>query len=176
MHITGLDYITMMVDSLDHTCSTLEAALGLDFGPERRQGGWGTATRAAVFPRGTYLEVMAVTDATADPTGPAKQRGLPCCAAATDGSPSDYVPRTWLRLGPRCRRQDCTSPRPSGTSPNTRTAATTAGGWPATVTNSATDASPTSSSTKATRIPTRPSSGTTPPQAIYCTTSPPSSR
>lgn len=76
MHITGLDYVTMMVDSLDHTCSTLEAALGLDFGPERRQGGWGTATRAAVFPGGTYLEVMAVTDTTADPTGAAKQRGL----------------------------------------------------------------------------------------------------
>ncbi|MEE4496379.1 VOC family protein [Streptomyces sp. BE230] len=99
MAITGLDYVTLMVSSLDDTSAFLEGALGLPVEGERRQVGWGTATRAILFP-GHYLEIQAITDLRG--VGAARQRGLDLLASGDGwksfGLRAQDIIRTWADL------------------------------------------------------------------------------
>ncbi|MFD8599157.1 VOC family protein [Kitasatospora sp. NPDC059646] len=100
MPVTGLDYVTLMVSSLDGTCDFLSGTLGLPVGGERRQAGWGTATRVVLFP-GHYLEIQAITDPHRG-VGTARQRGLELLASGDGwksfGLRADDVVRTWADL------------------------------------------------------------------------------
>lgn len=100
MAILGLDYVTLMTASLDKTSAFLNESLGLQVEGERRQVGWGTATRAVVFP-GHYLEIQTITDPSQG-VGVARERGLKLLASGggwkSFGLRTHDIIRTWSDL------------------------------------------------------------------------------